>query len=198
MDLKKIRKNISYFLGWAALSTCSLIFARLPKRFIYGAARQIAALGYLMALKQRKIALESLEFAFGADKSRAEIQKIARDCFIYMAKGAAEVMFLLDKPDLLKSQVSIEGKEHFDNALARGKGVILVSAHYGNFPLMLCRLSLEGYKVNGIMRHMRDVRTEEFFVKKRNKVGIKMIYSQPRKACVDESIRALRDNEALF
>ncbi len=198
MDLKKIRKNISYFFGWVALTTCSLIFTHLPKKLVYWAARQIAALAYLMAGKQRKIALESLQIAFGSDKSKAEINKIARDCFTYMAKGAAEMMFLLDKPDLLKSQVSIEGKKHLDDALACGKGAILVSAHFGNFPLMLSRLSLEGYKVNGIMRHMRDERTEEFFVKKRKKTGIKIIYSQPRKTCVDESIRVLRDNETLF
>jgi KDO2-lipid IV(A) lauroyltransferase len=76
--------------------------------------------------------------------------------------------------------------------------VILVSAHFGNFPLMLARLAAEGYKVSGIMRFMRDERAEKVFLNKRNAMGIKTIYSQPREACVNNTIRALRDNEIVF
>jgi KDO2-lipid IV(A) lauroyltransferase len=45
---------------------------------------------------------------------------------------------------------------------------------------------------------MRDERVEQFFLAKRNRLNIKTIYSQPRTACVDESIRALRENWFLF
>jgi KDO2-lipid IV(A) lauroyltransferase len=45
---------------------------------------------------------------------------------------------------------------------------------------------------------MRDWRAEKIFLAKREKFKIKTIYSVPRKACVDNSIRALRNNEALF
>jgi KDO2-lipid IV(A) lauroyltransferase len=64
--------------------------------------------------------------------------------------------------------------------------------------LLLARLSLEGYKAAGIMRPMRDSRVEKFFLAKRSKLNIKTIYSQPRKACVDASIRSLRNNELVF
>ena len=35
-------------------------------------------------------------------------------------------------------------------------------------------------------------------MKKRDQLGIKTIYSQPRKDCVDSSIRSLRNNELVF
>jgi len=99
---------------------------------------------------------------------------------------------------LLKQRVYLEGKENLDGALRKGKGVILVSAHLGNFPLMLAKLSLEGYKVGGIMRPMRNQLVEKVFNEKRVKLNIKTIYSIPRNTCVYNSISSLRDNELLF
>ena len=198
MGLKQIRKNSAYFAGWFGLTTCSLITKALPAAWVYGFAKNLAKAGYLCAGKQRRIALESLGIAFGKTKSDEEIREIARRCFTLMAKSAVELMFLLDKPALLKRCVKMQGEKYLQDALAKGNGVILVSAHFGNFPLLLARLSLEGYKTSGIMRHMKDRRVEKIFLDKRNRFNVKTIYSQPRNACVDETIRTLRRNELVF
>ncbi|MDP2940977.1 MAG: lysophospholipid acyltransferase family protein [Candidatus Omnitrophota bacterium] len=198
MDFKKIRKNLSYLAGWLGLNICSLAVKLIPARFIYGFADKVSALGYIFAGRQRRLALESLGLAFAGEKSPAEIERICRDSFRLMAKSAIELLFLMDNPGLLKSRVELTGEEYLERALAAGKGVILVSAHFGNFPLALACLSLEGHKTSGIMRPMRDARTEEIFLKKRQSCGVETIYSQPRNVCVDSTIRALRNNELVF
>jgi len=198
MDSKKIRKNIGRFFGWLGLISCSLIIKVLPAGWLYNFSSGVARFGYFIARKQRKIALESLSIAFGNEKTPEERERIARDCFVFMAKSGVEVLFMVDRPHLLKERMSIVGKENLDAALSKGKGVVLVSAHFGNFPLMLARLGLEGYKTNSIMRPMRDQRVEKIFLRKRDAFKIKTIYSQPRKACVESSLRCLRNNEILF
>ena len=198
MDSKKVRKSIGRFLGWLGFSICSLIIKIIPAGCLYAFARNIAIAGYYFAAKQRKIALESLSIAFGQTKSRQELERIARDCFVFLAKSGVELIFLMDKPFLLKQRVEIIGKENLEQALSKGNGVILVSAHFGNFPLMMAKLSLEGYKIAGIMRAMRDSRMEKIFVSKREKLGIKIIYSQPRNVCVNRTIESLRNNELVF
>lgn len=198
MDFKNIRKSFGRFLGWLGLSLCSLIVKLIPRSLIYGFAAGIAALGYRLAAKQRKIAIESLGIAFGGEKTQEQIRQIAKDSFTFMAKSGVEIIFLMDKPVLLRERVEISGKENLDTALSQGKGVILVSAHFGNFPLLLARLAQEGYKVGGIMRPMRDGRVEKIFLKKRNSYNIKTIYSQPRGVCVNTTIDSLRNNELVF
>ncbi|MDD5119931.1 MAG: lysophospholipid acyltransferase family protein [Candidatus Omnitrophica bacterium] len=198
MDFKKIRKSFSHFAAWFGLSLCSLIVKVIPAGFLYAFARSIAALAYIFAGKQRKIALDSLNIAFGQEKLPKEIEKIAKDCFTYMAKSAVELMFFFDKPHVLKELVEIVGQQNLDEALRGGRGVILVSAHFGNFPLLLGRLAVEGYNVGGIMRPMRDSRVEKIFLEKRAKFGVKTIYSQPRNECVNNTITALRNNELIF
>ena len=198
MFSKKLRKSLSYFLAWLGLNICSLIVRVIPSGYLYAFARNIASLAFIFAVKQRKIALDSLSTAFGKEKSRQEIEKIAKDCFIYIAKSAVELMFFFDKPLVLKERVDIEGRQNLDKALAGGQGVILVSAHFGNFPLLLGKLAVDGYKAGGIMRPMHDARVERIFLEKRNKFGVKTIYSQPRNECVNNTISALRNNELIF
>ena len=198
MDFKKIRKGIIGFLSWFGLTACSAIVNIMPARFLYSFANFVSFLAYRFAAKQKRIALESLSFAFGREKTAPELEQITRDCFTFMAKSAVELMFLFDKPSILKKRVTLVGKENLDKALASGCGVILVSAHFGNFPLLLGRLAVEGYTSGGIMKPMHDKRVEEIFLEKRKKFGVKTIYSQPRNVCVNSTIQALRNNELVF
>ena len=198
MDSKRFRKGLSRFLAWLGLNICSLIVRIIPPSCLYAFAKAISSAAYVFAVKQKKIALHSLSIAFGKEKSAQEIERIAKDCFMYMAKSAVEIMFFFDKPLLLKERVDIIGKENLDKALVDGRGVILVSAHFGNFPLLLGRLAVDGYRVGGIMRPMHDDKVEKIFLKKREKFGVRTIYSQPRNECVNNTISALRDNELIF
>jgi len=198
MDSKKIRKSISRLSGWLGLNFSSLIIKVIPERLMYSLAKNMAALGFIIAGKKRKIALESLTIAFGREKTKCEIERIAKDCFIFVAKSGLELLFFMNKPKLVKRRVEIVGKENLDSALAKGKGVILVSGHFGNFPLMLLRIKLEGYETSSIMRQMRDNRTEKLFMEKRKKFNIKTIYNQPRSLCVETTLKTLRNNELVF
>ncbi len=198
MELKKIRKFFTRLAAWIGINICAGLVRVIPPKHLYSFAGWIAKLAYIFARKQKAIALESLTIALGKEKSSAELEKIAQECFIYMAKGAVELMFLFDKPRELKAKVEMEGRENLEAALARKRGVILVSAHFGNFPLLLGALSVNGYKAGGIMKPMHDARMERIFLKKRDKFGVKTIYSQPRDACVNSTISALRNNEIIF
>ncbi|MCU0666527.1 MAG: lysophospholipid acyltransferase family protein [Candidatus Omnitrophica bacterium] len=197
MDFKKKKKEFSRFLAFIGLVSCAKIINITPWRFLYPFAKGIAAFGYAVIARQRKIALESLRMAF-PDKTQAEIEKIARDSFTFMSKASLELMFMMDKPWLLKERITIANKEKLDQALAKKRGVILVSGHFGNFPIMLGKLSLEGYAIGGIMRPMHDARVEKIFLEKREKYKVKTIYSYPKNVCVDNTIKALRNNEIIF
>jgi KDO2-lipid IV(A) lauroyltransferase len=171
----------------------------MPQFLLYEFAKALAMLGYFLGLRFRKVALHNLNSAFGSTKTKAEINLIARECFISMAKSVLELITIIGKsPEFIKRRYELVNKEHLDNALAKGKGVILVSAHFGNFICMIVRLTCEGYKAGAIMRPLKDERFERFLSSERDRFKIHTIKSIPRKECVAETIRSLRNNEAIF
>ncbi|MFA6379125.1 MAG: lysophospholipid acyltransferase family protein [Candidatus Omnitrophota bacterium] len=192
--IKKIKRAIARH----ALYATSFILVRLPYSLVRAIIGFFTTLGLLCVVRQKKIAKESLTIAFGGEKSPQEVSKIFKNCFVNLGKGMIELIYFMAHPKMITENVSFEGKEYLDQAMAQGKGVIIVSAHFGNFPLMLLRLAQEGYPVNAIIRRTRDEKIEEYFQQQRSSLGLKTLYSHPRQECVMQSIKALRNNELVF
>ncbi|OGX34286.1 MAG: hypothetical protein A3C36_01540 [Omnitrophica WOR_2 bacterium RIFCSPHIGHO2_02_FULL_52_10] len=177
-------------------------FAWLFERLPYAAVRLIAgiliAIGFRCAIRQRRIAAESVEIAFGEEKSEEEKRQIIKRCFENFGRGMTEMLYCLAHPDCVDQRVAFEGKAHLDKAYAQGRGVIAVTAHFGNFPLMMLACARQGYKSSAIIRPARDEELSEYLHKKRTEVGLKTIYAMPRAACVSESLKELREGGLLF
>lgn len=90
------------------------------------------------------------------------------------------------------------GLEHLDRALAAGKGVICLSAHFGNFPLLLAWLGRRGYPVNTIIRDFRNPFLEAHFKRARAKAGMRAIAKHPPALALRRAIRWLREGNILF
>ena len=189
---------ISYRLARFGIGICDLGALIIPLSFLYAFADFIGWVGYYLAKKHRKIAIESLTMAFGKEKPAREIEKIARDCFFAMAQTVVEFFMFMRYPERIKKFVQIEGLQYLDEALKKGKGVVALSAHFGSFPLLLSRLALAGYPIHSVLRRMRDSRLDTLFEKKRDKMGVGSIYTQPRGECVSKCLKSLRDNEIVF
>ena len=129
-----------------ALATAGTLF-RLPShRF---ALRMGAGLGtafYHLIGRRRRMALENLRLALGDQLSPEEILRVAKESFANHGRGLAELFRfpLLDSEGLL-ALVQLEGLEHFQAAEAQGKGVLVLSAHLGNFDLMAPLMAAKGY-----------------------------------------------------
>ncbi|MCK5579989.1 MAG: hypothetical protein KAJ18_01805, partial [Candidatus Omnitrophica bacterium] len=170
----------------------------LPFCFVKIVLKGLLAIVFYFAKRLRKITRESLMIAFGEQKNEEEIQKITHGCFAAIGKNIIELMYYLHHPARAPKIFSFEGREHLDQALAQGKGVIAVTAHFGNFPLMLLDLAQEGYKINVIMREARDKKVAKYILKIMSDRMVHTIHTKPRRKCVMEAFRTLRNNEILF
>ena len=136
--------------------------------------------------------------AFGKEKSSPEIDQIIRRCFENFGYGMIEMLYYMSHPQLTDRMVRWEGKEHLDNALAQGRGVIAVTAHFGNFPLMMLCCARQGYKTASIIRPARDEVLEQYLFRRRNECGVHTVYAVPRRECVVNALKALSNGEVLF
>ena len=180
-----------YFFSW--------LFKTLPYPVIKAISGGLLATVYFVLRRMRKVAMNTLEIAFGKEKSQAELKKICKDCFYNAGHGVIELGVFMARPSLIKETFSFEGnsRENLDAAFKEGHGVIGISAHFGNFPLMLLYLAQMGYPINAIIRPSRDEIIEKDFQAARSRLGLKTVHSYPREACVAQSLKVLRDKELL-
>ena len=81
--------------------------------------------------------------------SSAEYTAIARRALeIGVMRQAEFVVRGRMSPQIMEKMVQIQGLEHLDAALAKGKGVIMLTAHFGAFLRGPVALGSLGYKVN--------------------------------------------------
>lgn len=198
MLTKEIKTQIKRAIAFYSLKFFCVILRIIPKSSVYSLAELSAKIGFFIAVRHRRIAYESLNIAFGNEKTKAEIKKIIKGCFTNMVRGMFEILAFSHEPHLLDKMVVVEARGNLDKALTKGKGVIMVSGHFGNFPLVLTKLAIMGYKVNIVLRKMRDEKTDEYFNEKRTALGVKSIYTQPRSECVKNIFNVLRNNEIVF
>jgi Kdo2-lipid IVA lauroyltransferase/acyltransferase len=197
--LKDLKKKIDRILVRWAFYFFSWLFRVLPYTAIKAMMGVLLALAYLVLRRMRKAAMSTLSIAFGREKSQKELNKICKECFYTAGRGAIEIGAFSVRPALIKQKFSFENdsREHLDAALKEGRGVIGISAHFGNFPTMLLYLAQMGYPTNAIIRPSRDEIIEKDFQASRTRLGLKTVHSYPREACVTQSLKALRDKELL-
>jgi len=191
MDKEK-KKFLRRRLGWWSLRLFSILSAKSHLEWSYFLGSVLGKLAYLFVIRHRRIALESLSIAFPHLKQ--EDRKIlARDFFVFMSQSSLEIIYFIKNPRALES-IRIEGKEFLDEALKNKNGVIGLTAHLGNFPLMSFKFARLGYSISVLVRPMRDEKAGDYIHNLRIQTGVKSIFSYPRKECVNQTIEALRDN----
>jgi KDO2-lipid IV(A) lauroyltransferase len=197
MNKKEKKKLLRRKIGLYFIKTFTFLAGVVPLKVNLFLGKILGSLAYSVLSRHRKIALKSLSIAF-PDYSPSKRKRIAKQFFVFIAEGGFELIYYLNNIEKMHQPVKIEGKDNLDQALAKGRGVILVTAHYGNFPLMSLRLAAEGYPVNLVTRPMRDKYAEAHFHKLRTDAGVKNISVYPRRACVFGIINALAKNEIVI
>jgi KDO2-lipid IV(A) lauroyltransferase len=163
-----------------------------------GAASRLggaAALAYVrLSARRRRILLENLQSAF-PEKSPEQIARLARESV--RAFGATLLDFLtISESEVTEVQrrVSISGVEHYDEARAQGRGLLLMSAHLGGWELGAILAAILGRPVVPVIRPLDNPLLERELARLRTRFGNRVIFKQSAARGILEALRA---NEAV-
>jgi KDO2-lipid IV(A) lauroyltransferase len=188
--MASIHEKLEFF-GFRILK---ILFSLLPRQICLAIGAALGSFVFHIDRKHRQISLSNLNIAFGSMFSDTKKKKIAKASFRHFGSVFADIIKIQHmKQDKVRRSLSIKGAEHLEKALALGKGVLIFSAHMGNWEMATAPISGIG-KVNVIARPLDNRLLEKELLQIRKKLGANIISKQQAARPI---LRALLANEMV-
>jgi KDO2-lipid IV(A) lauroyltransferase len=165
-------QNIVYGL----ISIFFKLVGQIPQQWVYRLSHFMGLLLFHVDKKHQKITLSNLTNAFKNEKDSDEIRHIAQQVFKNLALILFEIGWSLT---LTKKEASkyfaVKGLPHLKAAHKKGRGVLVFTAHAGNWELLPVASSRVGYEISILFRPLDFPPLNRFFLEIRSRFGAKMI-----------------------
>ena len=170
------------------------IALHLPLNLAYKVAIFFSDLHYIFSARDRRITKENIKVIF-PEKSEREIRRMRIRMFRNFAKYLVD-FFRFSKLDInyIKRNIKVENIHYIDEALSKGKGAIIVSAHLGNWELGGVVVALLGYPFWIVALPHKYRKVNDFFNFQRGSKGINVI---PLGRAARQSLDILKKNRVL-
>ena len=140
---------------------------------------------YIVPKKRKQMAKQNIMLALDKNEVAAEI--IAKKSWTRFGAMIMEVLYFPKIKQDINKYVEIQGREYLDEALKQGKGIVLATAHSGNWELLGGGLALNGYQIVGVAQKQTNGSMDKFINEYRKIIGMNIQY----KNGVKEMIRLL-------
>src|SRR5262249_30190455 len=149
----------------------SFAVLRCPPRVAASIGGALGTIGWLLLRRRRRVTLENLERAFGREISSAELRRIARGSFRHFGRLLIEGLTLSRFSPRVGGLMRLSGVEHIRAAYARGAGVILFSAHFGNWEAVALMQGWMGLPLTLVTRPLDNPLLERHLARLRSLSG---------------------------
>ena len=187
---KSIDKIGSAFFKHTYNKAKTMTYAQIDRR-----AKFLSKLYYMIDKRRMNIAKNNMKRAFGDLYSQKEIDGQVKE-MLYNFVVEYYMFFVIDhkSKEEMRDMISVSHKEYLDEASSKGRGIILLTGHLGNWELLARRLCSEGLTISVIARDSDHTGMTEVTNNIRNKGGYS-VYSKDRPLL--GIIKALRRNELI-
>lgn len=168
--------SLSHYLEYYALRGAVGILRRFSFRRAGDIGEWIGALGYSPFGVRREVVERQVRAAFPG-LAEPEVLRIARESYCSLGRTTIETTLLPTyTPEELRALFdAIEGWEVVEDVLSRGKGVIFVSGHLGNWELGGSYIAARGLKMEAVARRMQNPLFDEYLTETRRSIGVHVI-----------------------
>ncbi len=181
------------YLGLRVMKT---LVTWLPRPVALALASWIGRSAFLIARRERNKTLEHLRLAYGHEKSEKEIKDLGKAVFEHFAYAAVDAMrFSGSAAQGLKGLIDAgNGPQIIKQVLSKGRGGIILTAHFGNWELMGTFVRLLGFPATVVGRRLYYDKFDEFIIRLRTDSLLRTIYQD---ASPREFLKVLQANELL-
>ena len=185
-------------LGIAGVELATFITNRLGYDRTMALGNMVGDMLYGLLARPRRRIYHNLKLAFIDSMPEAQRNSITRQVLRFFAKNWLELFFYGggNKPELRK-RITINGIEHLERALAKGKGIIAISGHIGNYPLLGTQFTERGYDFTVAIRDPKSPVASRIYEHARAMIGLRTLYTTPERRFFKNALNILGRNGIL-
>ena len=151
-------------------------FRILPEPLALFLGRLLGYFWYYFVPIRRAVVQEQLRLALGTERTPDELQHIARGVFVNLTMNLVEFLRLNpEQPECILQKVSRQGMARFETAAAKGRGVLVLTAHFGNWDLLCCSQSLAGHPITILSKQIKPGWLNEYWMSTRSRCGVRIL-----------------------
>ena len=141
---------------------------------------------------RRSISERNVRRAFGEHVDAVAASNIVHECFRHWCRLAFDLapLFKQDRDSYLQG-MEIRGIEHMQAARAGGRGVVMISSHYGGFPILSAAFPSLDVPFYWLSRRPKNRHTRGLFDEWLSRTGCHIIEDTPRHLAGVNCLKAL-------
>lgn len=185
--------SFSHRAEYAALRGAVAAMERLSFRRAGSIGERIGQFGYRPLGIRRAVVERQLTAAF-PELGPAEIERIARAAYANLGRTSVETAILpsYDPEQIIDLFEDVQGWNIVETLLSRGKGLIIVTGHLGNWELGGAYAAARGLPIDAVARHMANPLFDRYLTRTRQRIGMSVVHDEEAVRRVPRSLRAGR------
>jgi len=144
---------------------------------------------------RREVVLDQLRHAF-PEQDEAWIERTAVAAYEHVGREAITILRMsrMSRNEVIERVNHSTGQQRFADAIAEGKGVVLVAGHIGNWELGASLLAAQGHAIDVLYQPARNPLWNAEVVSARERLGLNLI---PRSGASKAALRKLREGHIV-
>jgi KDO2-lipid IV(A) lauroyltransferase len=169
------RPDLQDRLEYAALESLLVCLRVLPRRLAEGYARGLVRVLTTLVPIRRRVALDNLRRAF-PDLGERDRRRIYRGMWNHLALLLVDFARYRRRPqEPMHRRHRLEHPERIDEALAAGRGLMILTGHFGNWEAIASVFSERGHDPVAVGARQRNPLVERMFVEYRAARGVRVL-----------------------
>lgn len=156
--------RLSHTVQYYALVAFARLLCLVPRRAALALGSALGRLGWSLGIR-RKLVLANIALA-RPDASPAELRRIGARAASNFGRTASEfIRYGIKDRDAIDELVHIDGLELLRNALAAGKGAIVLTGHHGAWAIYFAAVAMKGIPLSLLVGKQHNPKVDAFILK---------------------------------
>jgi len=167
----------------------------VPLSFGYWLSVPISDIIYLLWRRKRETAMRNHARIIGRPSDDPVVERMAHRTFRHFGRYIVELLSVQGwSLEAMRDRIDIEGDQHFEEAMAHGKGIIFTGAHIGSIEVASTLVLLKGFQISSVAERLNPKIMMDWLTACRAQMGVELL---PAAGSGMTLVRRLRRREMI-